>query len=235
MAASGLADLALYEGRITEAAALLDRALHAEADGTRRLRLQLTLAEARVTQGRGRDANVLAEGVRASTTDPGLMFLAGRVFALTGAAAPALEIAATLDQRLDSESQIYGRLLAGEVALQRKELRRALENFQAAQAITDTWLGRFGLGRAYLAGDAFAEADSEFDACMQRRGEATAVLLDDVPTARLVAPVHYYQGVVAEGLGSPRAAESFKAFLAIKARGDEGGLVADARRRAGTP
>ena len=38
-------------------------------------------------------------------------------------------------------------------------------------------------------------------------------------------------GRAQEGLGSAAAADSYKAFLAIKQKGDEQGLVADARRR----
>ena len=43
--------------------------------------------------------------------------------------------------------------------------------------------------------------------------------------------MHYYKGRALEGLGSAGAADAYKTFLAIKANGDEQGLVADARRR----
>ncbi len=144
--------------------------------------------------------------------------------------AKAQELAAALEQRLDTESQVYGGVLAGEVALSRKETRTAIEPFKAAQQITDSWLGRYGLGRASLLGEAYAEADSEFDACAKRLGEATAVLLDDVPTVRLTAPLSYHQGRVREGLGSPGADESYRQFLSIKQSHEEA-LVIDARRR----
>ncbi len=63
---------------------------------------------------------------------------------------------------------------------------------------------------------AFTEADTELDACMKRRGEVTALFLDDVPTWRYFPPALYEIGRAREGLKSPAAAESFKAFLAIK-------------------
>ena len=98
--------------------------------------------------------------------------------------------------------------------------------------MSDTWLGRFALGRVYLEAGAFAEAYSELDACLKRRGEAAAVFLDDVPSLRFLPPVYYYLGRAQEGLKSPRAVESFKTFLAMKERGDGSDpLVADARRR----
>jgi len=57
------------------------------------------------------------------------------------------------------------------------------------------------------------------------------VLLDDIPTYRLLATTRYYIARVQEGQGSPAAAASYKTFLSIKEKGDEQGLVADARRR----
>jgi hypothetical protein len=56
-------------------------------------------------------------------------------------------------------------------------------------------------------------------------------MLDDIPTYRLAATSRYYMGRAQEGLKSASAIESYKTFLAIKQKGDEQGLVADARRR----
>jgi predicted Zn-dependent protease len=126
---------------------------------------------------------------------------------------------------------MLARVLEGEVALKQNDPRKAIQRFNTARQFADSWLVRYGLGRAYLQADAAPEAASEFDLCVKRRGEATAVLLDDVPTYRYYAPIEYYQGRVHEALGGTGAAESYKAFLAVKAGGDEQGLVADARRR----
>ena len=91
--------------------------------------------------------------------------------------------------------------------------------------------GRFDLGRAYLAAGLFPEADSEFERCVKRRGEASAIFLDDQPTFRALPAVYYYLGRAQEGLKSPAATDSYKSYLAIKEKGDEAGFVADARRR----
>jgi len=138
---------------------------------------------------------------------------------------------AHLSGALGVEPRVYARVVEGEIALAEDRAADAVARFAEAQAMADTWLGRFGLGRAYLAAGAFTEADSELDRCLARRGEATAVFLDDIPTWRLFADVHYYKGRALEGLGSAGAADAYKTFLAIKAHGDEQGLVADARRR----
>jgi len=78
---------------------------------------------------------------------------------------------------------------------------------------------------------AFAEASSEFDVCLSRRGEATSVFLDDVPSYHLLPVVYYYQGHAREGLHSAGAAESYRTFLTIKEKGAGDPLVADASKR----
>jgi Flp pilus assembly protein TadD len=232
-AASGLADLHMYQGRLAQASTELERAADAEAKGsaTRHARLMVTLAEVRAMQGRPRDAAELAKRAIARSTDEGVLLFAGWVLAGAGQVAAAEGAAKALGEHLETEFQIYARVVEGEIALSKGSAREALAKFQAAQQIADSWLGRFGLARAYLAGGSAAEADSEIDACVRRKGEATAVLLDDVPSIRLAALLPYYQGRVREALKSAGAAEFYKAFLAIKANGDEQGLVADARRR----
>jgi len=91
------------------------------------------------------------------------------------------------------------------------------------------------LGRAYLDAGAFTEASSEFDACLNRRGEATSVFLDDIPSYHLLPAVYYYQGRARQGLGSAGAAESYQTFLDIKAKGAGDPLVGDARKRLTDP
>jgi len=54
------------------------------------------------------------------------------------------------------------------------------------------------MGQAYLALEAYPEASSEFDVCLKRRGEATSVFLDDVPSYHHLPPVYYYQGARAK-------------------------------------
>ena len=138
-----------------------------------------------------------------------------------------------MDKALNTESQALGLTLAGEIQLVEGNARAAIGSFQQSLKLADAWQTRYLLGRAYVVGEAFAEADSEFDACLRRQGEATAVYLDDVPTWRMIAPVYYYQGVARTALRSTAgAAEAFKTFVAFKDGGDEqNALVADARKR----
>ena len=133
--------------------------------------------------------------------------------------------------KIQNEPQVYGKQIKGEIELKQGNYQEAIRIFREAQKLSDTWVGRFDLGRAYLEAGAFTEAHSELETCLKRRGEATAVFLDDIPTFRYFPPVYYYLGLAQEGLNSPAAAESFRSFLAIKEKCDGCPLVADAHRR----
>lgn len=230
LAAEGRADLAMYEGRLTDASKILEEALAKPSDAS--ARLTVMLAEVRELQGRAAPAIKLAEDALKQSSDPSIALFAGRVLIFAGKPERADALATELDQKLDQASQVNAKLLAGEAALKRGAARAAVDNFNAARKILDTWLARDGLGRAYLKAEVFPDAQTEFDACLSRKGEATTVLLDDIPTYRFLAATRYYQAVAQEGQGSKAAAAaSYKEFLAIKEKGDEQGLVADARRR----
>jgi tetratricopeptide (TPR) repeat protein len=128
---------------------------------------------------------------------------------------------------------MYGKLLDGEISLKRKDPRQAIQQFEAAQKVYDSWLGHYDLGRAYLEAGMFTEADSEFEICLGRKGEASALFLDDVPTFRIVPTIYYYLGRAQEGLKSPSAAESYRTFVALQEKG-VGPLLVDAQRRLGS-
>ncbi len=78
-------------------------------------------------------------------------------------------------------------------------------------------MGHFDLGRAYLEARQFTQADSEFDRCLKRRGEALPLLLDDEPTYAYLPPVYYYQGRVREGLNSEGFADSYRDVSQVSA------------------
>jgi tetratricopeptide (TPR) repeat protein len=199
----GLADLALFQGHADTAAAF---AQVSEPDGgaTRSsgavARLLVTGAEALSTQGRHADAARQAEEALKKSTEPAVVFLAGRVLAAAGRQARAAELAAELQSRVEDEPQVYGRLLAGEAALARNDPRAAMEAFQSTHKIAETWLEHAGLARAYVALGKFAEATSELDYCKLHPGEATAVFLDDIPTWRVTAPLRALSAAAQEGL-----------------------------------
>ena len=110
---------------------------------------------------------------------------------------------------------------------------KQLGRFKAANNLLDTWIGHFDLGRAYLEAGAFTEADSEFDQCMKRRGEAIELFDDNVPTYAYFPPVYYYQGRAREGMKSEGFADFYKTYLSIRGQSTEDPLVPEIRRRLG--
>jgi eukaryotic-like serine/threonine-protein kinase len=103
-----------------------------------------------------------------------------------------------------------------------------------ANTLLDTWIGRFDLGRAYLEAGQLIQADSEFDRCIKRRGEALSLFLDEEPTFGLFPSVYYYQGRVREALKSIGFADSYRTYLDIRGKAGEDPLLAEIRRRART-
>jgi predicted Zn-dependent protease len=165
------------------------------------------------------------------TNDVAVAVSAARVLIEAGEERKALAIAVELEKRFEPDPQMYAALLRGEVEMKRRGFREAIGHFKRGQKEADSWMVRFALGRAYLEAGAFAEADNELENCLKRRGEAMAVFLDEVPTARLLPPVYYYLGRAREGLkSSAGAAEAYRSFLAVQ-KGEGGALAADARRR----
>jgi tetratricopeptide (TPR) repeat protein/predicted Ser/Thr protein kinase len=237
IAATGLADLALYEGRLPDAAGILEKAVArdlATKDLEAAANRTATLAVVEMTLGKSKEAISSADRASSSSKDPGVLYRAAQVYIGANQEVKALQLVGPLSQRLEAEPQAYAKLIAGEVQLKKGNARDALNSFREAQKLADTWLGHLDMGRAYLDAGAFTEASSEFDVCLKRRGEATSVFLDDIPSYHLLPAVYYYQGRAREGLNSPGAAESYKTFLAIKEKGAGDPLVADAQRRLAT-
>ena len=143
-------------------------------------------------------------------------------------------MAQDLEGRLDPEPQIYGKLIEAESHILHGHPRDGVRIAIEAQKISDTWLGRLVLGKAYLAtsADSATDAYNQFDNCINRRGEATAVFLDDVPSFRFFPEVYYYLGRAQQGLHSPGAVDSFNTYLQIKKDADNDPLTADAKKRA---
>ena len=233
MATMGQADLLLYQGRTKDAIALLQRADNnsAQMDDSTRASHSLLLAEARLAAGNSSEAASDAKAALSFDNGTIVQFSAGRISVEAGQFAPVPGLISQLSSHLDPDGQAYGKLLEGEMSLKRDDTKKAIAFFLEAQKLSDTWIGRLDLGRAYLEAGAFPEADSELEKCLKRRGEASALYLDDVPTFRALPPVTYYLARAQEGLKSPAAAESYKAFLAMKEKGDEAGLVKDAQKR----
>src|SRR5262249_35259502 len=121
------------------------------------------------------------------------------------------------------------------VALKGGETGKAIKAFAEANELLDTWMGHFDLGRAYLQArpGQFVQADSEFDNCVRRRGEAMALFLDEEPTWSYFPPVYYYQGLAREGMKTEGFIDSYRTYLSIRGTSKEDPLLPEIRRRMG--
>jgi eukaryotic-like serine/threonine-protein kinase len=233
MSASGLADLGLYEGRISEAIKILEQGASADLaakDADSAANKFATLGYARLLRGQNREASDALKKALAGSQAVRVRFLAGRTLAEVGDFPQAQKLADGLGGDIRPEPQAYAKIVEGNILLKRGERAEAIKSFTDANKLLDSWIGRFDLGRAYVEAGAFTEATSEFDNCISRRGEALALFLDEVPTSGFFPPVYYYRGRAEEGLGSS-GADSYQKFLAIQGKGEETPLLQDAKKR----
>jgi serine/threonine protein kinase/tetratricopeptide (TPR) repeat protein len=235
MAAIGLADLALYEGRLNDALKILVAGLASDLKNKFEDEASLKAimrAETFLAQGKLDAAIQAADRIAASGNKGSNLFSIALIYIQAGQSERATKIAAELNTKPNPELQAYARLIEGEIMLKKGSPPEAVKLFHESQAVLDTWLSHLALGRAYLEAKEYIEAHSEFDMCLKRKGEMTSIFLDDFPSYRYFAPVYYYLGRAQEGLKSPAAKESYEKFLKLKERADPGDpLVADARER----
>jgi tetratricopeptide (TPR) repeat protein/predicted Ser/Thr protein kinase len=236
MAAAGLADLAAYGGRFADALRLLEQGATADLEAKRpenAAKKFAALAHTQLLRGQKGPAVAAADKALAYGQSIQVRFLAGRIFAESGETAKAQKLSASLGSELQAEPQAYAKIIEGKSALKQGDSSRAIKAFTEANKLLDTWIGRLELGRAYLEAGLFVEADSEFDRCIKRRGEALELFMDNVPTYAYSPLVYYYQGRVREGLKSPAFAESYRNYLSIRGQAGEDPLLPEIRRRLG--
>jgi tetratricopeptide (TPR) repeat protein/tRNA A-37 threonylcarbamoyl transferase component Bud32 len=232
---SGLADLAVYEGRYSDAAQILDRAISTElaAKDADDAAMKLTLlAYVQLTRGQKRPAAASAEKALQNSSSVPIQFLAARVLAEAGEVDRARTLARSLGAEIAAERQAFSKIIEGDIALKSGDAREATKILTDANNLLDTWLGHLDLGRAYLELGAWPQADGEFDRCIKRRGEALS-LLDLDPTYGYFPTVYYYQGRAREGMKADGFADSYREYLKIRGKSTEDPLLSDVRRRSG--
>jgi len=236
LSASGLANLALYEGRYRQAVQTLESGVAtdlATKDPDGAADKLAILAYAQLSRGDMGRAVAAAEKSLANSQSAKIRFLAGRIFAEAGATAKAQKLAAALASELQAEQQAYAKLILAGAALKEHDAKQALQLLTEAKNLVDIWLVHLDMGLAYLDAGLFVEADSEFQRCLERRGEAMELFADDMPTYSYVAPVYYYQGRVREGLKSAAFAESYSTYLSIRGQAGEDPLLPEIHRSLG--
>ena len=233
-AATGLADLAVYQGRYSDAVKILEKGIEDDLtalkpDKDAAATKYWMLAHVQVLRKQNGAALTAAKLALENSKAFQTRLVAGQVYASLGEEEKARELAAGLASELQTEPQAYAKLIEGEIALKQGVGRSAVRSFSDANNLLDTWTGRFDLGLAYLAMERYPEADSEFDRCIKRRGEALSLFLD-LSTYGYFPPVYYYQGRAREGLKTAGFADSYKKYLSIRGAAGEDPLLPEARR-----
>jgi tetratricopeptide (TPR) repeat protein len=238
MSASGLADVAIYQGRYSDAVTILQAGATADVSNNNGELAAVKLAvlsQVQLYRNNGRAAAAAAEEALMHSRAVGIRFLAARAFVETGNTERAKGIANTLAMELEPEPQAYAKIVEGEIALKSGEARAARTLFEDANKRFDTWIGHFDLGRAFLQIDGAAtRADSEFSACLKRRGEAMALFLDEQPTYGFLPIVYYYQGQVREKIGTTGYRDSYKQYSTIRGNSTEDRPVREALKKLGS-
>jgi tetratricopeptide (TPR) repeat protein/predicted Ser/Thr protein kinase len=234
LAASGLANLAMYQGKLKTAIEMLEKGavsdLVEKAPDSAAQKFVM-LAQAELMRGNERAASSAAERALAGTKATSVRFLAARILIAAHEPAKAREVAKAFASDLENEPHAYAKLIEGEIALQDGRVQEAVADISEANKIVDTWIGRFDLGRAYLKAQAYAQADSEFDRCLRRRGEAIELFMDDMPTYSYLPAVYYYDGRALDGLKSPGAADFYRTYLNLRGKAGEDALLPEVHRR----
>ncbi len=236
MSVSGMADIDLYEGRFSDAMQRLEKgaALDIKAKRTDNAADKLaTISYIQLLRGDKAAASASADRALANSQAVKTRFLAGLIFAEAGQQAKAQKLATGLAAELQPEAQAYGKIVDAALAENRGDARAAIKGFTEANTLLDTWIGHFELARAYLDSKQYVEADSEFDRCVKRRGEALELFMDNVPTYGFFPAVYYYQGRAKEELKSPASVQSYREYLNIRGKSTDDPLVADAKKRVG--
>jgi eukaryotic-like serine/threonine-protein kinase len=192
LAAIGLADVALYEGKAADAESILPGAIAKDyASGNEQgvASKRAALAKAYLLQGKRKQALDVLQQLTAKAATNAEWVPAALLYSELGEVAETKKIADRLRGDLQPQSRAYARMLDGLLALREKRAVEAVDALKSALGLADLWLVRYMLGEAYLAAGYPAEAKSEFEACVKRRGEVTALFLDDTPTYRYYAPI----------------------------------------------
>lgn len=233
VASLGLADIEMYLGNFAEAADILVQGIagDAESGNTRGQATKLVaLGEARAALGQNEEAaDALSEALKI-TGGLARQVPAALTWVEIGETGQSAELAAVMGDTLQAQSRAYSLMIEAQVLLAQQTNIKALDKLREALAMADLWLIRFHLAQAYMKEGYAAEALDEVTICETRRGEATALFLDDLPTWRYMATLPYWKGRAQQQLGIEAAArENLQAFLSL--RPDGGPLAEDARGR----
>jgi eukaryotic-like serine/threonine-protein kinase len=235
LAAIGLADMALAQARWRDAAGLLQSSIGADIADKNEVGAgakAAALAEAQWALGRRKEALDAASRALKISRELQVVVPVARVLLDAGRAGDVAVLAQELDGQLQTQNRAYAHLLQAQLALARKQPAEAVDLLREGLKHGDLWLLRYTLGVGYVQAGASAEALSELDLCEKRRGETTALFLNDLPTYRYSVPLAYWLGRAQDGLGMREAAmRSYQSYLSMRPESSADPLAKDVAAR----
>ena len=229
----GLADTEIFAGNFAEARSLLEPGIEAdiEAGSQYIAAAKLTaIADSYAAEGNFDAAAEAADRVLGVSRNQPWLVAAALRYIDAGRLDDAGVIADELTRELQPQNRAYGLMLRGLIEAENGDIVAAIDLMSQALELADHWMVRRSLGKAYLDAGYFAEALDELQKSKDRRGEITAIFLDDLPTFRHIVPIDYWLAIAQQQLGmSAAASQNLEAFLAMRANG--GRHVDEARAR----
>ena len=235
MAKLGVADLEMFLGRYRDARAALEQGIKRDVVDKNMANLAqkyVALAEVHLALKDPRSAiDAARRAVKLSRVES-ILFPSARVLVAAHELDEAAAIARDLESMLQRQTVAYASLITGEIALANGRPAAAIEAFREGQKRHDSWFARFLLGRTYAEAGRYAEALSELEASLKRRGEAADAFFYDMPTMRYLPPVYYWLGRAQDALGAKSsAAEHYRKYVEIRGGAANDPLLADAQKR----
>jgi serine/threonine protein kinase/tetratricopeptide (TPR) repeat protein len=235
LAATGLADLAIYEGRVGDAVKILEEGIAFDLKNNQGYDAAIKgimLAQAYLLQDKKKVAVEAVDRALKTSNEIEILFSASLIYLNAGQEDKARAVHTELNKKLQPEPRAYARLIGGELSRARGDIGNAVNLFHEAKDLVDTWIGHFFLGQAYLQAEDYTAAASEFEICQKRSGETASLFLNDLPSIRYLPPLYFYLGRTQEGFSKETAADSYNKFLKIKEKDDGSDpMVKEARRR----
>jgi len=227
----GLADMNVYLGQFDVALKLLEEGIAADlASDNKAAAANKHIVTGQVQLEREDNEAAIAAARMALELDDSdaTLVSAAIIFLDAGEIEGARAIAEELSNQLQPQRRAYGAMLDALQDIAAGNTIDAVDKLTAALDLADLWLIRVQLGKAYLQAEYAAEAMAEFDAALSRRGEASAVFLDDVPTFRYLAELPYWTALAQLQIGMTDAGrQNLDRFLELRPNG--GRLTESAR------
>jgi tetratricopeptide (TPR) repeat protein len=227
------ADVALFEGRLTDAVTGLRAGIAADERQKEPAAAEAKwamLAEALLRQG---DLPAARAAAARAGESPELAssFRIARVLAAAGKPETAATLGHKIAARPGERAPLLGRLVAADVATATHHPAAAAALLSPIGTTAGSWLAHADLGAAYFAAGAFEDAERELGVCVQLRAVGAAVFYDDTTTLRYLPPVYYLLARAKDALHRPDAPAAYAAFLALEPEAQNDPLVRDANKR----